>query len=283
MAGASSDTLQSSTLSVPSAWKIPPAARNFYQLVCWCRCLLKTCVAARSRSCTLSDWERHPTYQCLVHCSLTAIRFKNETENWPKGYRRPVHTLSPKGLSFYTFCTSNIVLDCLPQGIVPTIESPPAILSVWVGKDTTLCFTCISKAEPQGRNWLLNGPSALCAWNLGWRRKPPYPSVSVPHVWCLFQRIVPVSSELTWTLAESPGTWRWDPTWPSTKNISGFLWQLGFHRGVESDLTSYENKQHISSRARNTAGAVLGSLFQHSHCQFCSEHQKCRGCVNMSN
>lgn len=176
-----------------------------------------------------------------------AIRFRNETKNELKGYRRPRHAQSPKDVCFSTLCTANNVLGCLPKGWPPSSRSPTTMLSIWVGRDTTLCFPCISRAEPQSKAWVLNGLSALGMWSWGPRRKPPLVKAAVVlHSRCLYQRVVP-STERTWTLAESPRAWRWDRTWPFTKKSLVSWEDSAFTGGAEFDLTASENQRHVSS------------------------------------
>lgn len=140
----------------------------------------------------------------------------------------------------FLLCSANIVLGCLPKGQPPSSRSPTTMLSIRVGRDTTLCFPCISRAEPQSRAWVLNGLSVLGMWSWGPRRKPPLvKAASVLHSRCLYQWVVP-STERIWTLAESLRAWRWDRTWPSTKKSLVFWEDSAFTGGAEFDLTASE-------------------------------------------
>lgn len=204
-----------------------------------------------------------------------AIRFRNETKNELKGYRRPRHAQSPKDVCFSTLCTANNVLGCLPKGWPPSSRSPTTMLSIWVGRDTTLCFPCISRAEPQSKAWVLNGLSALGMWSWGPRRKPPLVKAAVVlHSRCLYQRVVP-STERTWTLAESPRAWRWDRTWPFTKKSLVSWEDSAFTGGAEFDLTASENQRHVSSGTSKTVGAVLAPLGSRAHCRCRADLHTC--------
>lgn len=125
--------------------KIPPATRSLSQLARQCSCLLKTGMAAwgSSRpSQTGKSTQFSSGTSGFACCSFVAIRFRNQTENWLKSNRRPLHALSLRGLSF---CAANLDLGCLPKGQTPPDQGPTTILS-----------TCISEAEPNSRSWLWN-------------------------------------------------------------------------------------------------------------------------------
>lgn len=154
----SSNTLWPSTLSVPSVWKNTSSYQGLLPVSVLM--LLFTYVAASS-SRILTDWKKHPIYQFWFIAALWQPDSKMKLKTDLRDTEGPsMHYL--QGLVLLYFSHSKHRPWLSSQGIVPNNPSPSTILWVWGDKDTALVFTCISQTEPQSRDWLLNGPSALC-------------------------------------------------------------------------------------------------------------------------
>ena len=143
-------------VSMASAWKNTSSYRGL--LVCWC-CYLHMWQPAVQAS--LQIWKNT---QFTSFGSLQLYGNQIQKWNWKltKEIQRALPCIISKGLDLLYFPHSKHCPWLSSQGIVPINQSPSTILSVCVDKDTTLFFTCISQTEPESRDWLLNGPSALC-------------------------------------------------------------------------------------------------------------------------
>lgn len=122
--------------------------------------LLFTHVAASS-SRILTDWKKHPIYQFWFIAALWQSDSKMKLKIDLRDTEGPSMHYLQRAWPFVLSSQQTLSLIVFPRDSPHQPKPLNNIISLGY-KDTTLFFTCISQIEPQSRDWLLNGPFALC-------------------------------------------------------------------------------------------------------------------------